>query len=148
MGRLQTKTRGTTDDPLAGWARVSLEVERSRRCGLKFVLARFAPEVPRIVGKRRLSGLGSETLAATLAAHVRATDCVWHDGVAVHLLACDTDLHNSSALFERLERAVPELVANRKVAVVCFPDDALTYQELTEAAVRRSPARPHRILAQ
>jgi len=87
-------------------------------------------------------------VAATLAAHVRATDCVWQDGAAVYLLACDTDTFQSKPLFERLERALPDLRGDRNITAVCFPDHALTYEELTEAVVRRVPARQHRLVAQ
>jgi hypothetical protein len=104
---------------------------------------------PKLVRRaKRRDGLQPDAAVTELASRVRAVDCVWSDGPSVYLLACDTDLSQSTPLFRRLRLALPELVEERQITLACFPDDALTYDELVDAADRLPAARLDNALAQ
>lgn len=132
-----------------GWARVSLELERARRCESKFVLARLSPVALKLVRRtKRATRLQPDAVVAEIASRMRSVDCVWRDGPSVYVLACDTDLVHSTPLIRRLSLELPELVEGRQITLACFPDDALTYDELIDAADTLPAARLGSALAQ
>lgn len=116
------------------WRELARELDRSRRHGHVFALARVHPAaIPEPMAAAVL-GLPRPAAIGRLAAYLRAADRAWQDlDGTVYLLLPETGRDAAIELFERTGAIVPELVPGDGYALVTFPEDGTTTGALLTA---------------
>jgi hypothetical protein len=122
------------------WDDLASELERARRYGRSFQLARISgdPHAPRAVDTP--AGIG-----------VRRTDRAWQLGADLYVLLPESETTGCDGWTRRLQRETG--IAPHRVRTACFPDDGLTLDALLdlladpELAPREVP-RPTRATAE
>jgi hypothetical protein len=109
------------------WRELARELDRSRRHGHVFALARIQPEPsPEPMAVAGL-GLPRRSTIGRLGAYLRAADRAWQDADgAVYLLLPETGRESADDLFERIGVVAPELVPREGRSMVTFPEDGTT----------------------
>jgi hypothetical protein len=118
----------------AAWDELGAELERARRYGRTFQLARVDSSMP----KR-----ATETTAA---AEVRRTDRAWRIGDALYVLLPESEGAACDGWARRLQRELG--VEDLQVRTACFPRDGLTMEALLDhLGVPSGSAQPDTIRA-
>ena len=115
-----------------------LELERSRRYGHSFFLARFACGPP---DERRFER--RDRVAGAVRSLVRTVDLVWAEGRNVYVLLPECDREMGEAALERMRRALAEFSSDDQrieTGWAVFPEDGLSGGALLDALCGDRPA--------
>lgn len=104
------------------WRMVKLEVERSRRTDQPFT----------ILCMRGLRESEATAIADRLRPHLRGTDVLLAERDAVFVLLSETSGDRASSAAARLVRLGGGVVRGSQVAIVDFPQDAITFGALVQ----------------
>jgi hypothetical protein len=115
------------------WEEFRRELDRSRRHGHSFVIAR----VPHGESGDEGRGTGADD-AVALGSFLRTIDLVWAEGGNVYVMLPESDRTNAWAVFQRIRSENPDLLPETGISLAMFPEDGLTSGALL-AAIHGTP---------
>ncbi len=105
----------------SGWEELWREMERCRRYGRQFSIARIpAALTPHQPEARR------RDRAREVSRMIRATDHAWFDGSAIYVLLPESGRAAGERMLKRVLSAVPDLGEIEAVRIAAFPTNGLT----------------------
>jgi hypothetical protein len=115
------------------WEEFRRELDRSRRHGHSFVIAR----VPHDEAAEEARGTGADD-AVALGSFLRSIDLVWAESGNVYVLLPESDRATAWGVFQRIRHENPDLLPDTGINLAMFPEDGLTSGALL-AAVHGTP---------
>ncbi|MFN8187990.1 MAG: hypothetical protein U0R69_13055 [Gaiellales bacterium] len=118
-----------------GWDEFHRELHRSRRYERHFAVVRVPCGVPSS-GHGSFREPGADRYAETferIERHLRLVDRAWVDGDSIYVMLPECDRSSAEAFVARLGRLVPDLLQERRIAMVSFPEDGATSGALVGA---------------
>ncbi len=108
--------------PERSWDQFRRELDRSRRFGRTFVIARIPAGEVMADGTRRTP----HARLAMLPLLVRSIDQIWYSRGIVYVVLPETDREGMRSFLHRLQAAAPGLLPVVGIGVAQFPEDGLT----------------------
>jgi hypothetical protein len=128
----------TRDEATAwsSWKDLRRELDRSRRYGRSFAIARLVCPRPAATAAGRLgrgsrAGLEDERVHV-LSSLLRGVDRVWAHGENLYVLLPECDRERAEAMLTRIREPLAKLLHGEAVAVACFPKDGVASRALLE----------------